>query len=72
MAKAYTCDACGTTITNPYEAKMREFYVGVKFDYGTAFPWNVKTPKSKVHLCEECYRSLKTSARNRRAGEQDG
>ena len=70
MAKAYVCDACGMTMTNPYEAKMRQFYVGVEFDYGTTFPCNVKTRKSKVHLCDECYRALKTIAESRM--EADG
>ena len=37
MAKAYVCDACGVTMTDPYEAKMREFYVGTDFDYFGAF-----------------------------------
>ena len=58
MAKAYVCDACGRTIANPYDAQMREFYVGVTFDYGGAFPCNVKTRKCKVHLCGECYHNL--------------
>ena len=62
MAKAYVCDACGQTMTDPYEAKMREFYVGVGFDYNMTFPLNVKTPKQKVHLCDGCYHSLKTIA----------
>lgn len=70
MAKAYVCDACGTTMTNPYEAKMRQFYVGVEFDYGMAFPCNVKTRKSKVHLCDECYHALKTIAK--KAGDGNG
>ena len=63
MAKAYACDACGTTMTDPYEAKMREFYVGAEFECGMAFPCNVKTFKSKVHLCGKCYHALKTIAR---------
>ena len=65
MAKAYICDACGITMENPYEAKMREFYVGVEFDYGHAFPCNVKTRKFKVHLCDECYHSLNELAREK-------
>ena len=58
MAKAYACDACGMVITDPYKVKMREFYVGVEFDCGMAFPCNVKTCKSKVHLCDDCYHAL--------------
>ena len=56
--KAYVCDACGKTMKDPYEAKMREFYVGMTIDYGHAFPCKVKTCKAKVHLCEDCYRAL--------------
>lgn len=58
MAKAYVCDACGATMTDPYEAQMREFYVGVMYELNFAFPHNVKTRKCKVHLCSECYHNL--------------
>lgn len=63
MAKAYVCDACGITMKDPYEAKMRQFYVGVELDYGVAFPLNVKTIKQKVHLCADCYHALHEIAR---------
>jgi len=62
--KAYVCDACGITMTDPHEARMREFYVGVEFDYGHAFPKPVKV-KKKVHLCDECYHSLNEIAKNK-------
>ncbi len=66
MAKAYVCDACGVTMANPYEEKMREFYVGVGYDYH-AYKVNVKTAKQKVHLCDECYHALyKIADRERR------
>lgn len=56
--KAYVCDACGETMKDPYEAKMRMFYIGVEFDYGYAFRRNAKTRKTKVHLCGDCYGAL--------------
>ena len=55
--KIYKCDACGKAIENPYEANMREFYVGVTSDASGIFPVNAKR-KTKVHLCEECYSGL--------------
>ena len=58
MAKAYVCDACGATMANPYEANMREFYVGITYGYGMAHTRNVRTPKRKVHLCDDCYHAL--------------
>lgn len=61
MAKAYVCDACNVTMVNPYEAKMREFYVGVGYDYH-AYEINVKTAKQTVHLCDECYLALREIA----------
>lgn len=57
MAKAYVCDACGITMTDPYEAKMKEFYVAGVPDYGTIVPSDTKI-KKKVHLCDECYHAL--------------
>ena len=62
--KAYVCDACGTTITNPYDVKFKEFYVAVEFDLGTFLPFNT-TRKSKVHLCDTCYHSLRKIAETR-------
>lgn len=55
--KAYVCDACGVAMTNPHEAKMREFYVGFEPFCGHMAFCNVKV-KKKVHLCDECYHSL--------------
>ena len=56
--KAFVCDACGMTITNPYEVKMREFYVGCEFEQSGVFPHNIRTFKHKVHLCDDCYHAL--------------
>ena len=55
--KVYQCDSCEKTITNPYEEKMKEFYVGCHFEYEGVFPENSKR-KVKVHLCEDCFNGL--------------
>lgn len=57
MAKCYVCDACGITIEDPYEAKMKEFYIGCDFEIYGVFP-APRRVKKKVHLCDECYHSL--------------
>ena len=56
--KAFVCDACGMAITNPYEVKMREFYVRCEFELSGVFPCNVRTFKHKIHLCDDCYHAL--------------
>ena len=55
--KVYQCDSCKKTITDPYKEKMKEFYVGCSFDFGMVFPEDSKR-KTKVHLCDDCYRGL--------------
>ena len=55
--KVYQCDACKKTITDPYEEKMKEFYVGCHFEYEGVFPENSKR-KVKVHLCDNCFIGL--------------
>ena len=55
--KVYKCDSCGRTIDNPYKVKMKEFYISYEYDYGIAFPYNYRK-KTKIHLCENCYRGL--------------
>jgi uncharacterized protein YlaI len=57
MAKAYVCDACGITITNPHDARMKEFYVGCEYVLGAYFP-SFDTRKIKVHLCDDCFHAL--------------
>ena len=55
--QTYKCDNCGNTIMNPYEQKMKEFYVGCEFDECGVFPIFSKR-KVKVDLCEDCYKGL--------------
>ena len=62
--KAYICDACGTTITNPYETKMKEFCVGTTFDGGIAFPINI-TSRVKIHICHNCFKGLENVVLNK-------
>jgi len=64
--KAYICDSCKTPITDPYDTKMKEFYVGVTFDTIPA-PVNT-TRKIRVHLCNTCYNSLADIAK-KKAGD---
>lgn len=56
--KVYKCDSCGITISDPYEVKMKEFYIATEYDFDTAFPLNTKT-RTRIHLCEDCFRGLK-------------
>ena len=55
--KAYICDSCGRTISDPYKANMREFYVDSVYEFGVVVPKNCKQ-KEKIHLCENCYAGL--------------
>ncbi len=52
--KAYVCDACGKAITDPHQAKMKEFFVCVT---GDGYPFDVKQ-KVRIHLCHECFKGL--------------
>ncbi len=57
--RIYLCDSCNKVISDPYTAKMKEFYLGVDTDYfsGIAIPVESKR-KVKIHLCDECYKGL--------------
>lgn len=61
MAQVYQCDACGEVMKNPYDAKMKEFYVGCTFDLDRVWPTNWTRVK-RIHLCEDCYHGLKKLA----------
>ena len=69
MSKVYKCDSCERLIEVPYEVKMKEFYIGVKFDLGMVFPEDSKQ-KVKIHLCHDCYKGLCKIAEKVR-GEQN-
>ena len=68
--KVYQCDACKKTITDPYEEKMKEFFVGCHFDYCGVFPENTKR-KVKVHLCDDCFKGLHLIADKKRSDNID-
>lgn len=71
MAKAYVCDACGRTMQNPHEAKMKKFYMGTTYEFGGAFFCPV-SQKTKVHLCDDCYHALREIAEKKKVGEANG
>ena len=71
MGKAYVCDACGRTIQNPHEARMKEFYIGATFEFGGVSFLPV-TNKTKVHLCNDCYHALREIAKKKKVGEANG
>lgn len=56
--KVYQCDNCKRIITDPYETKMKEFFMGYDYDFGTSFYEPFKR-KVKIHLCEDCFNGLR-------------
>ena len=69
--KIYQCDSCKKVIENPYEAEMKEFYVGCEFDSMGIMPVNSKK-KTTVHLCEECFKGLNLIAKNIKSNIEQG
>lgn len=64
--KVYQCDACKRTIKDPYQVKMKEFYVGCRFDLFGVFPEDCKR-RVKIHICDSCYRGLHLIAEKQRS-----
>ena len=62
--KVYECDACKKTIKDPYEVKMKEFYVGCSFETCGVFPSNDKR-EVKIHLCDDCFKGLNKIAKDK-------
>ena len=56
--KAYKCDICEIAITDPYTAKMKEFYLACDFEFEGIYPKKAKR-KQKLHLCWNCFEGLK-------------
>lgn len=54
MSKVYKCDSCGRMIDDPYEERVREFYIGL--DYHSISDPSVR--EFNMHLCKRCYRGL--------------
>lgn len=55
--KVYQCDSCKKVIDNPYDVRMKEFYVAADYDNGVYFPVD-SIRKVKIHMCDECYMRL--------------
>ena len=66
--RVYQCDGCKKVIADPYEVKMKEFYVGCEFVLGAAFPTSEKR-KTKIDLCEDCFRGLHLIAEKKRGAD---
>ena len=62
--KVYECDCCKKVIQNPYELKMKEFYVGCSFEPWGVFPSNDKR-KVKINLCDDCFKGLNKIAKDK-------
>ncbi len=58
MSKVYKCDSCNKMIAEPYEKKMKEFYLGTEYEEYGMFPVPSKR-KVKIHLCDDCFKGLK-------------
>lgn len=55
--KTYICDSCERVISDPFEMKMKEFYVRCSFEVNGVLYCNSKR-KVKIHLCGDCYKGL--------------
>jgi len=62
--KAYVCDICGTAITEPYLARMKEFCFTVSNSDIYQVPEPTKT-KVKIHLCNDCFEGFKSIAKEK-------
>lgn len=62
MSKKYICDICNAVIDDPYKAQMREFYIGCEYESGSLHPIPIKTFKTKIHICDVCFKTLKNAA----------
>ena len=69
--KAYVCDCCNAVISDPYEAQMKEFYYGAEYNFGTAFPIQIKN-RRKIHFCGTCFDNLKNVAKKKDGADMRG
>ena len=67
--KAYICDVCKAAITDPYSARMREFWFTVSNSDLYQVPVPTKT-KEKIHLCSNCFEGFRSIAKEKAAREQ--
>lgn len=71
MSKHYSCDCCGRQIKNPYEARMKEFYIDLDYDVVCGILPVYRKNITKIHLCENCYKGLKEIGGRVKAGEEN-
>lgn len=69
---AYVCDVCEKVIENPYEVKMKVFYIGgeIDFEFMEMF-YTPKRRKQKVHLCDSCFNTLREIAMKKKENKND-
>lgn len=69
--KAYACDVCGAVITDPYSAKMTQFCLAFSNTdfYGVPEKHKIKT---KIHLCNNCFKGFKGIAKEKMRREKRG
>lgn len=67
--KRYVCDSCQKIINNPYEVRMKEFFISTEYDYGMVFPVPTKT-KRRIHLCDDCFNALKHMGKTEEGAEE--
>lgn len=70
MSKRYICDVCYKVINNPFELKMKEFYIGMTIDEYGCLPCNAKQ-RTKIHMCDDCYSKFIKYIRTGRLEEDD-
>lgn len=57
--RIYQCDSCKEIISDPYTAKMKEFYLRADVNCLSGIPIPIKSKRRvKIHLCDECYKGL--------------
>lgn len=71
MSKVYKCDCCEVTMKDPYEARMKEFYVRADYDIVCGILPMYSKETKKVHLCDRCYKGLKEIGGRVKSGEEN-
>ena len=69
--KAYVCDVCGTTITDPYVAKLKEFYFTISNCDIYQVPQKNKI-RTKIHLCNNCFEGFRGIAIEKNRKQKGG
>lgn len=68
MAQKYICDSCGKVIDDPYDVRMREFFIDAEYDLSQWWYRPVKH-KCRIHLCDGCFKGLNKLA-DKKKGEK--